>query len=524
MIIDKNDYKKIAQDVAKYSKEEVSDGEITKFQMHIEEKLNNFEPTLMVYGTYNSGKSTLLNALFGIKEMAKTGDSPETAEVHAYQYHGYTIYDTPGINAPIEHEEVTNEHLKKCEVILFVLSNDGSLEEEYIYRKISDIVKLNKPLLIVLNNKKNSNPNLKETIQEIDKVNTNLSKIGDREGIENIEEKITLCMVDVRTALEGKIENEQELIDESNILQLEKNIEKIMNDTGSKEIINALNIYIKTFAEDVISQIDMKIENPELQKVEELLTFLEKFKTISTIELKNIVHKKMSILESGLRERLLNKSNEAEIHQYLEDFLETLINQIEAKFESISSELQNKIEHFESDIHAIQIQYNDLYIVNNEFNSEVNSTFIEDTLKSTLKNKELVTNVTKEALLKLREFKILFKGKWEKTLGKYAGKFAGVVNVLVGAYEIYQAFKSHDEYIEKQRQHVLSAKNKSEEIVDSLKNDVFISIDGVLNHVFNDLIQTFRKTSISLNHNSNVLFKNKEGLQNVIKLVAIPRI
>lgn len=513
MIVDKNEYKNIVQDVIKYTKNEVSDDELKKFQTHIETKLENFRPTLMVYGTYNAGKSTLLNALFGIEEMAKTGDSPETAEVHEYQYNGYTIYDTPGINAPIEHEEVTNEHLKKCEVILFVLSNDGSLEEEYIYTKISDIVKSNKPLLIVLNNKKNRDPSSKESIQEIDKVNINLSKIGDRAGIKNIEEKVSLCMVDVLTALEGKIEQEQELIDESNIIQLEKSINKLLNDSGNKDVINGLNLYIQDFINNVMSKIDMKIDNPELQKVEELLTFLEKFKSKSEIELKNIIHKKMNILESGLRERILNSSSEEEIHHYLEDSLDSFVSQIESKFETISRELKSRIEQFSEEMSAINIAYEKIKIENSNEIDEETSTVIEDTLKNTLKNKELVTNVTKEALLKLREFKILFKGKWEKTLGRYAGKFAGVVNVLVGAYEIYQAISSHNKQVEAQRQHVLSAKNKSAEIVDSLKVDLFNSIDSVINEVFNGLIEEFRKASNELNQDNRSLVTMKNNLQ-----------
>ncbi len=516
MIIDKDEYKEIVENIIEYSKNEVSNDELKKFQIHIEEKLKNFEPTLMVYGTYNAGKSTLLNALFGIEEMAKTGDSPETADVHEYKYNGYTIYDTPGINAPIEHEEVTSEHLKKCEVILFVLSNDGSLEEEYVYTKISEIVKLNKPLLIVLNNKKNSDPDSKESIQEIDKVNINLSKIGDRAGIKNIEEKVSLCMVDVLTALEGKIEQEQELIDESNIIQLEKSISKLLNDAGNNDVVNALNLYIKDFIDNVISKIDMKIDNPELQKVEELLTYLEKFKSKSEIELKNIIHKKMNILESGLRERLLNKSSEEEIHQYIEDSLDNLVSQIESKFETISNELKIRIEQFSEDMHSINIGYEKIKFENSNEMDEETSTVIGDTLKSTLKNKELVTNVTKEALLKLRDFKFLFKGKWEKTLGRYAGKFAGVVNVLVGAYEIYQAFSSHNKQVEAQRQHILSAKNKSEEIVESLKVDLFDSIESVLNEVFNDLIEKFRKASNELNSSNSSLVKMKNNLQ-VIK-------
>ena len=513
MIIDKNEYKNIVQDVIKYTKNEVSDDELKKFQTHIETKLENFKPTLMVYGTYNAGKSTLLNALFGIEEMAKTGDSPETAEVHEYNYNGFTIYDTPGINAPIKHEEVTSEHLKKCEVILFVLSNDGSLEEEYVYTKISDIVKSNKPLLIVLNNKKNSDPDSKESIQEIDKVNINLSKIGDRAGIKNIEDKVSLCMVDVLTALEGKIEQEQELINESNIIQLEKSINNLLSEAGNYDVINALNLYIKDFIDNVISQIDIKIDNPELQKVEELLTFLEKFKQKSEIELKNSIHKKMNILESGLKERILNRSGEEEIHQYLEDSLDSLVSQIESKFETISSELKIRIEQFSEDMNVINIGYEKIKIGNSDEIDDKSSTIIEDTLKSTLKNKELVTNVTKEALLKLREFKILFKGKWEKTLGRYAGKFAGVVNVLVGAYEIYQAISSHNKQVEVQRQHVLSAKNKSEEIVDSLKIDLFNSIDSVLNEVFNGLIEKFRKASNELNRENSHLLEDKQKLQ-----------
>jgi len=512
-MINIDDYRKKAQNIITCSKELVSDDELKKLQIHIEDKLETFEPTLMVYGTYNAGKSTLLNAIFGIEEMAKTGDTPETSIVTNYDYNGYTIYDTPGINAPIEHEEVTTEHLKKCEIILFVISNNGSLEDEYIYKKMSEIVKSNKPLLIVINNKSGNEFNSKETIQEINKVNINLSKIGDREGIKNIEDKVSLIKIDALTALEGKIEKEQELIDESNIISLEKTINNLLTNSGNTEVINALNLYINTFIDSILHTIDMKIDNPELKKTEELLTFLEKFKNKSKIELENIIYKKMNILESGLRESILNKSSETEIHQYLENILDELVSQIESKFESISNELQLRIERFSEDMSAINVGYDKIEITNNENNNEEGSTFIEDTLKKTLSNKDLVTNVTKEALLKLREFKILFKGKWEKTLGKYAGRFATVVNVLVGVYEIHQAISSHNKQVEKQRQHVLSAKNKSEEIVDSLKNNLFDSIDSILKEVFDNLIQDFRKNFNTLDKDNLELIEKKKKLE-----------
>ncbi|MDQ6961953.1 MAG: GTPase [Mariprofundaceae bacterium] len=516
MIFDQGEYQKLVDQAVQCSKEFVSEEALTTFQGHITDKLNYFEPTIMVYGTYNSGKSTLINALFGKDEMAKTGDYPETSEVHGYQYKGYTIYDTPGVNAPIAHEEVTMEHLKKCEVILFVLSNNGSFEDENVYLRISDIVKTGKPLLIVLNNKKNSDPDSKETIHEIDKINLNLSKIGDRAGIKNIEEKVSLVMVDARTALEGKVEDEQELIDESRILQLEESIAQLLNEAGNTVVLNTLNAYMRDFIEKVISQIDMKIANPELQRVEMLLTSLEKLKVKSEIKVKNMIHTDINRLESGLREKLLAGSQEGEVHQYLEDSLNGITSRIESTFEQVSSKLREKIEGFSESMQAIHIEYGSTDIENNQNIQNDASNLLEDTIKNSLKNKKLVTQVTKEALLQLRELKVLFKGKWEKTLGAYAGKVATVVNILVGAYEIYQAYQSHEDQITAQRQHVLSAKNKSEEIANHLKHDLCHSVDEISTSLFHGLIDNFRKMSLSLDENNQNLLNNKNSLQRIL--------
>jgi len=516
MIFDQGEYQKLVDQAVQCSKEVVSDEELTTFQGHVTDKLNHFEPTIMVYGTYNSGKSTLINALFGKDEMAKTGDYPETSEVHGYQYKGYTIYDTPGVNAPIAHEEVTMEHLKKCEVILFVLSNNGSFEDENVYLRISDIVKTEKPLLIVLNKKKNSDPDSKETIHEIDKINLNLSKIGDRTGIKNIEEKVSLVMVDARTALEGKVGGEQELIDESRILQLEESIAQLLHEAGSTVVLNTLNAYMRDFIEKVISQIDMKIANPERQKVEGLLTFLEKFKIKSEIEIKNMIHADMNRLESGLREKLLMDHQGGDVHQYLNDFLNRLVSRIESEFEQVSHVLKEKVEGFSESMQAIHIEYGSTEIESNQNIQKDASSFLEDTIKKSLKNKKLVTQVTKEALLKLRDLKVLFKGKWEKTLGGYAGKVATIVNVLVGAYEIYQAYQSHEDQIAAQRQHVLSVKNKSEEITSTLKHDLCRTVNEISTSLFHGLIDNFRKMSLSLDDNNQNLLNNKNCLQRIL--------
>ena len=239
MIVDKSDYLEIQKKIEEYSSELVTKEELVSFNQHIEVKLLDFKPTLMIYGTYNAGKSTLLNALYGQEELAKTGDAPETKEIHEYKYNGYTIFDTPGLNARSDDDIVTKEHLDKSEVILFVLSNNGSLEEEYVYEKISEVVKANKPIIIVLNNKSGIDSNSIESIEIINKVGENLRKISDRRGIERVEEKVDVCMVNAKSALKGKLENKKLILKKSNILQLEEMIEKLLNKSVSSEVINA---------------------------------------------------------------------------------------------------------------------------------------------------------------------------------------------------------------------------------------------------------------------------------------------
>ena len=69
--------------------------------------ISRSNPSLMFYGIYNAGKSSVLNAIFG-EEVASVNDIPETHSVTKHDWRNYTLVDTPGLNAPVEgDEEVT---------------------------------------------------------------------------------------------------------------------------------------------------------------------------------------------------------------------------------------------------------------------------------------------------------------------------------------------------------------------------------------------------------------------------------
>ena len=134
--------------------------EFADFSSHFDEKLeegvyellNVEKPKVMVYGIYNSGKSTLINALCR-EQVAETANRPTTDQITEYDRGDYCLVDSPGVDAPIQHEMVTEDHINKCHVILFVISSKGMFEDRTNYQKLVNLIQKNIPFIIVLNDR-----------------------------------------------------------------------------------------------------------------------------------------------------------------------------------------------------------------------------------------------------------------------------------------------------------------------------------------------------------------------------------
>jgi len=516
MLVDKDGYKEIQQNIVKYAGDTIGRGELDVFNKHMDSKLLDFTPTLMIYGAYNAGKSTLLNALFGEDEKAKTGDAPETKDIHEYEYNGYTIFDTPGLNARIDDDIVTQEQLNKSEVILFVLSNNGSLEEEFVYEKISVVVKANKPVIIVLNNKSGVELNSGLAIDLIDKVGANLRKIGDRNNISNIENKVSLCMVNAKTALKGKLEGKNLILKRSNILQLEEMIEELLEAAGSKEVINTLNAYTQEFIGNIISKIDSQMDDAEVKKIEELITYLEKFKQSTEIKLKSIVSKKMPSFIENVSSKLL--SGDVEIDPYIQNTIEDINLQAVNIFKKVESDLQTKIDSFAIEFKELNAEYIELDISNNiETPKEAPSRLkkAQDIIKNTIRDKEKVENLAVNFLKRAKESlpKETMHGKGPVWMKKAAGKAAIGLTIAVEVYNVYSANKEHQEMIQAEKGRMLGARNSAKSIANDIASSLFTSIDGMVVDTFNSLIISFREESKKLNKGNDSLMTKKDGLR-----------
>lgn len=132
---------------------EASDGDLRLIRSEISRLGDGFF-MLVVAGEYNSGKSSLINALLG-REILAEGPTPTTSEVTKLKYaerstspqlddHGVLllgepvqvlasrlqVVDTPGTNAiDRSHEALTREFLPLCDIVLFVTSADRPFSE-----------------------------------------------------------------------------------------------------------------------------------------------------------------------------------------------------------------------------------------------------------------------------------------------------------------------------------------------------------------------------------------------------------
>lgn len=131
---------------------------------------NSFSITL--FGRTMAGKSTLMEILTHGNGMSiGKGAQRTTRDVRTYSYNGMMITDVPGIAAfeGQEDEEVAFESAQKCDLILFLITDDAPQAREA--ECLNKILNLGKPVICLVNVKANIDfgTNLKMFARDIQK-------------------------------------------------------------------------------------------------------------------------------------------------------------------------------------------------------------------------------------------------------------------------------------------------------------------------------------------------------------------
>lgn len=247
----------------------------------IEKSLERSQPSLMFYGIYNAGKSSLLNAIFG-EEMASVNDIPETHKVTNYKWKTFTLVDTPGLNGPEDDEKITMQEVNKHDIIMFVIDDSDNFDSDVITKKIVEIIEAKKPCIIVINKKNDSDIDRILGIQG--KMHNNIQQFS------NIPQNYDFISVNAVSALKAKKENKVVLLEDSNIQQLEHLISKKLSSVSQ---VSMLRIPLDMIIElcTLISQgIDKAFETTETKKILELQQNIddvkENIKQLFSVELK----------------------------------------------------------------------------------------------------------------------------------------------------------------------------------------------------------------------------------------------
>lgn len=295
------------------------------------EKIENTKPQIMFFGLYNAGKSSLLNELLR-DDVAKVADVPTTDHVDYYNWRGYTIADTPGVGAPIEHEEVTNEAIRKADVVLFIMTNAGSFEKKENYVRMKDIVDAGEKVIIVINDKSDFLPQerYEEMMQVQQKIYDNMMALD----IDNVKERFTILFVNAKLAHKGRMANKHLLWEKSQIAELESYILSEMKNSDDFAVIRHAIDEINKDVEAIREQLSQVDTNPEYMAIQKVLNGLHNAKIQVRKNMSDFISSQTNKLGVTLPDAIWAvKEDQAKIDQTVQQAQQTLSEKVKAHLE-----------------------------------------------------------------------------------------------------------------------------------------------------------------------------------------------
>ena len=305
------------------------------------------ELRLAFVGQYDSGKSTIISALTGRKDI-KIDSNIATNVVSEYRWNNIVLMDTPGILAgKVEaHDEATKKALKDCDLIFYVLTSQ--LFDNVVFNNFIDLAynqHFADKMFIVINKMGMESGDFK---QLSDNYTISLEKIFSERGY-NVHD-FPIAFIDAVDYIDGQNENDSEFIelsnfehfiDKMNAFVAQKGVIKKQFDTPIRILQSYLkNIMVssvdKTLS-DFYTQFEMKLSHSlsEMKRdVNNVLSSFDSSAMSEVISLSNDIgyvkeedwKRKQICLDNNLKTIISNTS--AEIERTIQQNYERLLSEI----------------------------------------------------------------------------------------------------------------------------------------------------------------------------------------------------
>ncbi|RRD91528.1 GTPase [Conchiformibius steedae] len=330
-------------------------------QTMFEDKRQKADAHIMVYGVYNAGKSTLINALLG-QEQAEIDDVPKTDSVTAYRWGQYDILDTPGVDAPIEHQKITDGEMLKADAVIFVVNPVGAAEEKNTLSKLLELVQARKQVFLVFNEKQTLEM---EDFQRLkDQTQQRLQDLAAAKGLNNVLKDIPIVRVNAKSAFKGKTENKSNLLEKSGFPEFEKRLNEFLQSISLDHIYGRLKTALVTFLADGLQSLQMRSQANMVKKYDDLLKNIENNKNQVRRNVRQAIGNERGSIERNVANQLRKSvfdgqsaqgDTDSQIQQAFQYGAEKVSDVLQMEMSALVQQLQLDIDDLQAQIPQNQI-------------------------------------------------------------------------------------------------------------------------------------------------------------------------
>lgn len=317
----------------------------------LSELKERIELKIAFVGQYSSGKSTIISALTGNRDI-KIDANVATDVVSEYKWNNIVLMDTPGILAGKveQHDQRTKDALKECDLIVYVLTSQ--LFDDVIFENFIDLAytqKLNDKMLIAINK-------MSMEAGDFDTLRQNyLNSIHSIFKERGYEFNFEVVFIDAADYIEGCTEQDDDFIQLSNFNSFISTLNSFVADKGliKKQFDTPVRVLKGHVADIAVSQVDpnLKIQaehfssriRKSMRDMERSLALkLNQFESDSISDSMNVSSKIGEISEAELKNEVNGLSRQ------IEDRTTELLTDIEEMVNRNYSDLMSEMENFGS--------------------------------------------------------------------------------------------------------------------------------------------------------------------------------
>lgn len=407
--------------------------QFSPIEKNFEEKKNKPDACIMVYGVYNAGKSTLINVLLG-REEAAMDDIPLTDQVTSYAWGKYSILDTPGVDAPIAHEEVTKAQMLKADAVIFVVDPLGTVEEAKTLEVLVDLLAERKQVFMVFNDKKGLSD--EDYIKLKDQTREQLQQIAAQRNMSNILKEVPIVRINARRALLGQLKDKPELVELSGYPSFKTQLTKFLDEISPDDVYDRLKHQLLEFLNFQVNTLgSQQSDTAAIKKFDKFLRQMAREKSALSSDMVHAIEKERQSIYEKTKRALRTSPDDCQqkIEGIMQQASEQMQQHLNLRLQELVSIAQQDIEELQAAMPHVE-QYNHTGEIPVAENASDPNPPIQQTQRTSGISAEMAAQAAKQMTAMVKPEHIvstlktvkellpsLMKGIGPKTMEKWAG-------------------------------------------------------------------------------------------------------